>query len=258
MGRGIGRRPGSVDGSHAGAASSEPATARAPLPPEGPVRPLWRPALVAGALAFSGRHLFGGGLRGFLRRSQWIELLDSAAAEPAVSAQVRAGHGRTLSVAADSLPSTAMERYFTEVSQLGRHPLLTYMAFIAAAMWRAREEGNRERLDLLVSLLPVFLDQTAIEGGRAQTAYLFTGLPDPPWSRVALNTTVAWHQPYTPLAYVRWVGAQPEFLRDVDLFEQRQRAVAKPKGKGGAKDGADAKAKKEPKPKPKSKAEAKA
>ncbi len=148
-----------------------------------------------------------GSLRGFLRRSQWIELLDSAAAEPAVSAQVRAGLGRTLSIAADSLPSTAMERYFTEVSPLSRHPLLTYMACIAAAMWRAREEGNRARLDLLVSSLPVFLDQTAIEGGRAQTAYLFTGLPDPLWSRVALNTTVAWHQPNTPLADVRWVGA---------------------------------------------------
>ncbi len=136
--------------------------------------------------------------------------------------------------------------------------MLTYVAFIAAAIWRAREEEDRARLDLLVSLLPMFLDQTAIEGGRAQTAYLFTGLPDPPWSRVALNTTVAWHQPYSPLADVRWVGAQLEFLRDVDLLEQRQRAVAKPKAKREAKDGAAAKSKREPKPKSKAKAEAKA
>ncbi len=200
----------------------------------------------------------GGGLRGFLRRSQWIELLESAAAKPAVTGQVRAGLSRTLSTPQEALPSTAMERYFTEISPLGRHPLLTYVSVIAAAMWRAREEGNRPRLDLLVSLLPVFFDQTAIEGGGAQTAYLFTGLLDPPWSRVALNTTVAWHQPYTPLADVRWVGAQLEFLRDVDLLEQRQRAEAKPESKGAAKDGADAKAKREPKPKAKSKAEAKA
>jgi hypothetical protein len=105
----------------------------------------------------------------------------------------------------------------------------------------------------------VFLDQTAIEGGRAQTAYLFTGLPDPPWSRVALNTSVAWHQPYSPLADVRWVGAQLEFLRDVDLLEQRQRAVAKPKPKKEPKDGAAGKGKGgDPKAKSKAKAEAKA
>jgi hypothetical protein len=151
-----------------------------------------------------------------------------------------------------------MERYFTEVSPLSKHPLLTYVAFIAAAMWRAREEGDRARLDLLVNLLPLFLDQTAIEGGRAQTAYLFTGLPDPPWSRVALNSTVAWHQPYTPLADVRWVGAQLEFLRDVDLLEQRQRAVAKPKPKREQKNDPAAKNKGNPNPKAKAKAEAKA
>ena len=160
------------------------------------------------------------------------DLLRDPATAAAVTVRVRAGLSSSLNLPSGELPSTAIERYFTEVSPMADRPWLAYTAAIAAALWRAREEQNASRVDLLISLLPLFLDQVARDGGRCQHAFLYTGLPEPAWGRVALNRATPWDQPFSPLADHRWVAAQTAFLSDIESMEQRLRARAKPKGGG--------------------------
>jgi hypothetical protein len=175
----------------------------------------------------------GPGTRGFTRRAQWEDLLREPATATAVTSQVRTGLATSLNLPLADLPSTAMERYFTEVSPLADRPWLAYTAAIAAALWRAREERNSARVDLLISLLPLFLDQVARDGGRCQHAYLYTGLPEPAWGRIALNRATPWDQPFSPLADHRWVAAQTAFMADIEAMDQRLRTLAKSKGAGG-------------------------
>ncbi len=166
------------------------------------------------------------------------------ATSAAVASRVRSGLATSLNLPLSDLPATAMERYFTEVSPLADRPWLAYTAAISAALWRAREEQNSARVDLLISLLPLFLDQMARHGGRCQHAFLYTGLPEPAWGRIALNRGTPWDQPYSPLADHRWVAAQTAFMADVEAMDQRLRALGKPKGAGspGADGSAETKA----------------
>ncbi len=182
----------------------------------------------------------GPGTRGFTRRAQWEELLREPTTSAAVASRVRSGLAASLNIPLSGLPATAMERYFTEVSPLADRPWLAYTAAISAALWRAREEQNSARADLLISLLPLFIDQVARDGGRCQHAFLYTGLPEPAWGRIALNRGTPWDQPYSPLADHRWVAAQTAFMADVEAMDQRLRALGRPKGAGGA--GADSSA----------------
>jgi hypothetical protein len=186
----------------------------------------------------------GPGTRGFTRRAQWEDLLREPATSAAVASRVRSGLATSLNLPLSDLPATAMERYFTEVSPLADRPWLAYTAAISAALWRAREEQNSARVDLLISLLPLFLDQVARDGGRCQHAFLYTGLPEPAWGRIALNRGTPWDQPYSPLADHRWVAAQTAFMADVEAMDQRLRALGKSKGAGspGADGSAETKA----------------
>ena len=121
--------------------------------------------------------------------------------------------------------------HFQESVPLGSHKTLTYLAFLSAAMFEAQERGDLERLQMLVVLQSVFIEQAAHDGGSLRLAHLLTGLEDPPFSQTELHRTARAELPHGQLSDPRWVATQLAYLRDVETITDKStkfRATAKP------------------------------
>lgn len=149
----------------------------------------------------------GAGVRGFARRREWEDLLKSPPDAKAIQARISSGVAQSLNIDAEDLRPTDIPRYFTEIVPLSGQPLLTHVAMIAAEQWRAIQSGDHERLALLASLLCLFCDQTARDGGNMGMGFLYTGLPEPNWHAIRGRTQGAWTESFSPLADERWLAA---------------------------------------------------
>ena len=121
--------------------------------------------------------------------------------------------------------------HFQESVPLGSHKTLTYLAFISAAMFEAQERGDFERLQMLVVMQSVFIEQAAHDGGSLRLAHLLTGLEDPPFSQTELHRTARAELPHGQLSDPRWVATQLAYLRDVETIADKStkfRAGPKP------------------------------
>ncbi len=74
-------------------------------------------------------------------------------------------------------------------------------------MWELSELDNIEGLHSLIALLAVFIEQTAIDGGRYQVACLLTGLNPPAFNIPEKNTARLAEEPFALLAVPRWIAA---------------------------------------------------
>jgi hypothetical protein len=193
----------------------------------------------------------GAGVRGFARRREWKDLLKSPPAARAIQARISSGVAQSLNIDSAELRPTDMARYFTEIVPLSGQPLLTHVAMIAAEQWRAIQAGDQDRLALLASLLCLFCDQTARDGGNTGMGYLYTGLPEPNWHAIRGRTQGAWTESFSPLADERWLAAHVEYLRDLDYLEQRRHQIGKAKSKAENKSGSEGKGKEKAKGGPK-------
>ena len=88
-------------------------------------------------------------------------------------------------------------------------------------MFEAQERGDFERLQMLVVLQAVFIEQAAHDGGSLRLAHLLTGLEDPPFSQTELHRTVRAELPHGQLSDPRWVATQLAYLRDVETVADK-------------------------------------
>ena len=82
---------------------------------------------------------------------------------------------------ASSLESRDLWLHMQETVPLGTLRTLTYVGFQAAAMFESIEQGDLERLKMLVCLQAIFVEQAAYDGGSLRVAHLLTCMEDPPF-----------------------------------------------------------------------------
>ena len=169
-------------------------------------------------------------MRGYQARQQFQASLKRDPA--AVYTAVRRRLAEAVETDEAFLPGAAMRTFFTNKVPLGSMRGLTYFAFATAQLWEAAERDDLERDDLAalkaqVALLAVYLEQVAVDGGRHQLGWLFTGMPNPPFQLVQAHSQRTQEDPVGFLVDPRWVAANLAYLKDVDYFESRTKLVGK-------------------------------
>ena len=169
--------------------------------------------------------------------------------------EIRTNMRRRLAIALripeSELTPQAMVRFFERCVPLGQQKGLTYFAMLISMMWECLERQDHKRLEGLVALSAVYVEQTALEGGKHQLGWLLTGLDQPMFNLTTQNTTRNQAEPFGQLLDPSWMQANLAYLKDLDYFNNRQAAVGrsttsegpvtadpKPKAKGKPRRGA--------------------
>ena len=141
--------------------------------------------------------------------------------------------------------------HFQDTVPLGSHKALTYLAFLSASMFEAQERGDWKRLQMLVCLQSVFIEQAAHDGGSLRLAHLLTCLEDPPFAQTELHRAPRAEIPHGQLADPRWVATQLAYLRDVETIAEKSNKFRSGAPKSQDASSEDAAPKKAPKWRPK-------
>jgi len=139
-----------------------------------------------------------------------------------------------MEVSPENLEPAGLRGYFERKVPLGANKGITYFAYLLSKMWEYHELGKPDAAHTLVALGALFCEQTAIDQGRYQIAWLLTGLPQPAFNLTSGNIHRNHEEPYALLANPTWVSANLAYLKDMDFFEQRQRSVQTPEGVAAA------------------------
>ena len=118
--------------------------------------------------------------------------------------------------------------HFQDQAPLGSHKTLTYMAFMAAAMYEAMERGDMPRLSMLVALQAIFAEQASYDGGSLRMAHLLTMLEDPPFQQTEMHRTSKMEFAHSQLADPRWIAINLAYLKDLEGISEKNQKYAKP------------------------------
>ena len=161
------------------------------------------------------------GARGCAAREAYIDLLDTAPAE--YLREFRRLLARASESSLDALPPAALRTYLERRVPLGSFRALTYMGTLLGHMWEAAESGQGHRVHALIAAGMLFVEQAALDRGRYELAWLFTGLEEPAWHLTTAHTSRQGGQPFSRFAAPRWMAANMAYLRDLDYLESRSR-----------------------------------
>lgn len=108
---------------------------------------------------------------------------------------------------------------------------------LAVEGWSVAYETNNLAMMGFLSKLLMFVEQTCLDRGKTQLAWLLTGCMDPAFN---LHHNVKQHgslKPFSALAKASWVSANIAYLKDLDYLEGRMSSVGKssknPREEGG-------------------------
>ena len=186
----------------------------------------------------------GSGVRGCAAREVYLRQVDDASL---VARTVLRNAQRDMGISDQAVHPGLMRDYMEKKVPLGDMKLLTYMATFLGHAWEAAYTARDELMLGYISRGLMFVEQCALDAGRAQTAWLLVGLPEPNWAVTSQNRRRQALQPFSRLAAPQWVAANVAFLRDLDFMETRL------KGSKNAKEAGDEETKPERKPYPKKK-----
>ena len=132
-----------------------------------------------------------------------------------------------LGMTADREDSSIMRRFVERKMALADHKTLGYVATLAAEGWAvAHETSNLPMMGFLSKLL-MFLEQTCLDRGRTQLAWLLTGCADPAFN---LHHGLKSHsslKPFSTLARASWVSANIAYMKDLDYLEGRMATIGR-------------------------------
>jgi len=173
------------------------------------------------------------GARGCVARESYTDLVQS---HPEVFLkEFRKLLAREMEVSPADLQPAMLRGYFERRVPLGNMKTLTYQAFLVAELWRLAEQGDWPQLHAQLAAGAVFLEQAAMDEGRLEVGWLFTGLLEPPFNITNQNSKRKGAQSFAHLAHPRWLAANLAYLKDLDFFDNRAAPkTARPGGKFGA------------------------
>ena len=103
--------------------------------------------------------------------------------------------------------------------------IATVADYMAAGAWREAE--------CLVLLGLAAADQTTLDEGRWNIAFLFTHLPEPPWSKLRRKPNKDLLKPFTKLLPPTWAAAASAYVKDMATLSELKKK-GRPAAAGGA------------------------
>ena len=160
------------------------------------------------------------GIRGCTAREVYLKQLDDAVM---VSKAVLMNAQKDLGVAA---PYPGLMRDYVEKKiPLGDMRLLTFFGTMLAHMWEVAYVNADELMLGHVSRALLFVEQSAMDGGKTQMGWLLAGWPEPNWAITTQNKKRMGVTPFGRLANPSWIAANVAFLKDLDFLENRLRTT---------------------------------
>ena len=149
-------------------------------------------------------------------------------------------NGLDLFMDTDPRSSSARE-FLIQETAFDRMKGVTYLMFGLATVFDWMGRGQTKSVEALVGLLLAAGDQSTMDGGRWNLAWLYTHLPEPPWARVGHRAAENLLRPHSKLLNPTWAAAAAAYTRDMSVLHELKRKDAPPDkekpaphGKGGA------------------------
>ena len=188
------------------------------------------------------------GVKGCVAREAYLKTISDLVG---IGEVVKLNAMTELGMSADREDSSIMRRFVERKMALRDHRTLAYIATLAAEGWATAHESNNLAMMGFISKLLMFLEQTCLDRGKTQLAWLLTGCMDPAFN---LHHNMNQHgalKPFSTLAKPSWVSANIAYLKDLDYLEGRMATIGKA-AKGSRGEGEED-PDKPPKPTPKKK-----
>lgn len=153
------------------------------------------------------------GVKGCVARETYLKTISDLVA---IAEVVKQNAMVELGMSADREDSSIMWRFVERKIPLQDHKTLGYIATLAAEGWAIAHETNNFAMMGFLSKLLMFVEQTCLDRGKTQLAWLLTGCMDPAFN---LHHNVKQHgslKPFSSLAKASWVSANIAYLKDLD------------------------------------------
>ena len=168
-------------------------------------------ALAGGASASDGSE----GIKGHLARDAYVrQLSDLKTVATKVEANALTKLGMTTS------EPGLMRSYLEKRVPLGDLKTLQYLRTMAAYGWETGYRSANRELQGFASRLLMFVEQSALDQGKLQLAYLMGGYPDPSPQGFAAREAPGLKS-VSRLAQPQWLAANLAYLKDLDYAESR-------------------------------------
>ena len=118
-----------------------------------------------------------------------------------------------------------MRDYIEKKVPLNDMKLLTLFGHYLAHAWETAYNESNELMLGYVSRGLLMIEQSAMDAGKTQMAWLLVGLPEPNWSVINQNKKRSGVQPFARLAQPSWLAANIGFLKDLDFMETRLKSA---------------------------------
>lgn len=187
------------------------------------------------------------GVKGMLAREAFIKAIQEV---PKVATLCQQRALQELGFDESKLDGSLMRRYVERRVPLAENRQLTYLAFMMSEAWAAGWESGNAELQGWICKMMIFIEQTCLDGGRMNLAWLLTGQQDPPFHLLVSNRRRPGLQPFSRLASPSWVSANLAYVRDLDVLESKMLTMGKPDKKQQVQEDAEQDAAAAPKRRP--------
>ena len=124
-----------------------------------------------------------------------------------------------------------MRGYVEDHAHLYMGGAVVYMTWTLATAADYMQAGSWKDAECLVLLGLAAAEQTSLDEGRWNIAYLFLQLPEPPWSKMRRKANKDMLRPFTRLLPPAWAAAASAYVKDMAALTE-----LKKKGRGGGND----------------------
>ena len=162
------------------------------------------------------------GVKGCVARETYLRTIQDLVG---VAEAVKKNAMTELGMTPDREDSSIMRRYVERKMALADHRTLGYVATLAAEGWASAYETQNLQMMGFISKLLIFLEQTCLDRGKTQLAWLLTGCQDPAFN---LHHSMRQHvsiKPFSSLSNPAWISANLAFLKDLDYLEGRMTSL---------------------------------
>lgn len=156
---------------------------------------------------------------------------------------------RELGIPPEKETGFLMKEYLEKRVPLQDHKLLSHVAALLAEGWNIAFKSDNLEMRGFLSRMLIFVEQTALDAGKLELAYLLTGYTEPNSHLFFPLRKTPGLKPFSRLADPLWLSANLAYLRDLDYLQSRTSSL----GKANPRPAKDPDAEDRPKAKPKAK-----
>ena len=126
---------------------------------------------------------------------------------------------------------------FLRTCHFGKSKAVPYMAYAIATAIDLFERDKHDEGMALLMMLMVAVEQSTLDQGRWQLAWLLTHLPEPPWTQLSQVAPPDPLRPFGRLSEPNWSTAAMAYTKDAAALSEIRKRGAKGEGKDKDKDG---------------------